>query len=119
MAVFDSNMIDGVVEYSIKGRLTIGSNYRLNPSRGYPDVDPGVVIVEDLMTLNMSGIHDDIYDLIQIHIEDYLRDFDDPDEYQEHLDWLLNTVWVVYSYDRTSDYGVFPIKQFIDHTSRI
>lgn len=120
------------VEVEVTRRIAVGRRYNISASQGYLGVIDGYVDVLALVS-NPSLEHTDwgnVEDpeVAMSYIESYVqssldlltdREGNREPEYNEEQYRLDNTVWVVYHYPHGQEEGilVFPIQEFVDHTS--
>lgn len=113
--------------------ISIGHRFRISASQGFAGIIDGVVEVTHILTSTaiqeLAG-DDDVSDLIAM-VESYKETALDmhtnrdevpyEPEYSEELARLDNTVWIMYRYPRGEGINegllVFPIEEFVDHTS--
>ena len=118
------------VKVEISRTITVGGEYRISTSYGYAGITSGVVqpvailSPEDIMNIAGDADANDVVTLIESFKDNMLslytdRDGDPEEGYGEELRRLDTCIWVAYQYiySNHDDIYVFPLEEFIDHTT--
>lgn len=135
MSINVERVYDGGVYVTREQSIQVGHRFRISPSEGYMGVESGYVEVTHILTgsdiQEIAGDDDtaDVVSMIESYKDSMLDMCTDRDgtryepDYSDTLKYLDTSVWVVYTYPHSnngvSSEGllVFPLEEFLLHTS--
>lgn len=109
---------------TVERTIELGSKFNISPSFGYAGVDPGAVVVVDIITPEDYKANPHRFPDITEFRNTSLCSNDDEEGKEEIEKVYGDTTWVVYKYKYNNKKGwaytyCFPIEEFITHISDI